>query len=489
MCAIALACAAHAPQLPHTQESSQRTLDRAVTFSRAAISLPAVPIRVDLAEEQGDLEPWRQAIGIGGINSTPLPESVVSGLSKIQPRLIRVFIQEFFNVYPEHGRYDWSRLDPYMDALARTGAHVVAAITIKPKPLFPKIDQSVWKPNDVAEWQRVIAALVRRYSVERKIVTYWEIGNETDIGENGGCPYLIKDPTDYAQFYKMTIAPIVATFPEAKVGGSAVANSSSDYLPKFIDQCHREKIRLDFISWHLYSDNPGGHAGLVEKYRKLLEPFGERRPEMLVTEWSKNFDRASVEEMAFDPSRAAITAACLVAYIDAKVDWTFYYHGWDQTCYAEEFKPFFSNPGIMYHHWNETPHRFGLFGVGGEVRPQYFVYRMLNQMGPRRIAAACDEKSFTVLACKSAGNLPTVMIVNGGTRAAEDRVAAVSFAHLTPGHSRLTTYRIDRDLAWTSPTLELSPREIREVDVQTTFMCQVYCPADSVSWIILEAAK
>jgi hypothetical protein len=35
---------------------------------------------------------------------------------------IRIFIQEFFQVYPEHGRFDWSRLDRYMDALAKTGA-------------------------------------------------------------------------------------------------------------------------------------------------------------------------------------------------------------------------------------------------------------------------------------------------------------------------------------------------------------------------------
>ena len=96
---------------------------------------------------------------------------VVRGTARLKPRLIRVFIQEFFRVYPEHGRFDWSRLDPYMDALARTGAKVVAAVAIKPKPLFPAVDPAVWRPNDVAEWQRVIAALVRRYSVDRPLVT------------------------------------------------------------------------------------------------------------------------------------------------------------------------------------------------------------------------------------------------------------------------------------------------------------------------------
>ena len=212
---------------------------------------PVIDIAVDLAADEGPLELWRHSIGHGGINPLPLPDRVVQGTAKLKPRLIRIFIQEFFQIYPEHGRFDWSRLDPYMDALARTGAKVVAAITIKPRPLFPTIDPAIWRPNDIAEWQRVIAALVRRYSVDKPIVTYWEIGNETDIGEQGGCPYLIPNASDYAAYYRMTSAPILATFPEAKVGGPAVANGAGDLLPGFIDLCAREGIRLDFISWHL----------------------------------------------------------------------------------------------------------------------------------------------------------------------------------------------------------------------------------------------
>src|SRR5438552_1421816 len=218
-----------------------------------AATPPVIEVAVDLAADGGPLELWRHGIGHGGINPLPLPDRVVRATAKLKPRLIRVFIQEFIKVYPEHGRFDWSRLDPYMDALARTGAKVVAAIAIKPRPLFPEVDPAVWQPNDVAEWQRVIAALVQRYSVDKPIVTYWEIGNETDIGEQGGCPYLIPKAADYAAYYRMTSAPILATCPHAKVGGPAVAKGDGDLLPGFIDLCAREGIRLDFVSWHLYA--------------------------------------------------------------------------------------------------------------------------------------------------------------------------------------------------------------------------------------------
>ena len=456
--------------------------------SPAFATLPMVNVDVDVQADAGPLELWRHALGHGGINPLPLPQGVVQGVAALKPRLIRVFVQEFFEVYPESGRFDWSRLDPYMDGLARTGAKVVAAITIKPKPLFPKIDPAVWRPSDVAEWQRVVAALVRRYSVDRPIVTHWEIGNETDIGENGGCPYLITNPRDYADYYRMTIEPILSTFPRAKVGGPAVAKGDGELLPAFLDLCAMDRTRLDFISWHLYADDPRRHARLVEKYRKLLEEkFPDRRPEMLVTEWNKGFDRVSVEELAFEPRRAAAAAAAMLAMTEAGVDWSFYYHVWDQVCYREQFEPFFRDPQIMYRHWNEVPHRFGLFGVGQEVRPQYFVYQLLGRMGARRSRVKCETDDVHVLAAKNGGDV-SVLLVNYGLPSSRDGIARLRFTGLAAGHKQLTNWRIDRSRSWSARRLELLPAERREVDARAEFSCQVYCPADSVCLFKLESS-
>ncbi len=453
-----------------------------------AATSPVIDITVDLTADEGPLELGRHGLGHGGINPLPLPDRVVRGTAKLKPQRIRIFIQEFFQIYPEHGRFDWSRLDPYMDALAKTGAKVVAAITIKPKPLFPKVDQAVWRPNDVAEWQRVVAALVRRYSVDRRIVTYWEIGNETDIGEQGGCPYLIRDAGDYAAYYRMTAAPIRETFPEAKVGGPAVANGDGDLLPGFVERCAKEGTRLDFISWHLYSDDPRKHARLADKHRALVaEKFPKRRPEMLVTEWNKGFERISVEEQAFAPRRAAAAAAAILAMTDAHVDGSFYYHLWDQVCYVEQFRPFFRDPDIMYRHWNEVPHRFGLFGVGQEVRPQYFVYQMLGWLGGRRARATSAAEDVRVLAAKERGR-SAVLLVNYGLPASRDVVATVRFTGLTAGRKRLTVWRIDGTRSWSARELELLPTERREVDVKADFACQVASPADSVSLVVLQAS-
>ncbi|MBB6736087.1 GH39 family glycosyl hydrolase, partial [Cohnella zeiphila] len=236
---------------------------------------------------------------------------VAQALRKLNPRLIRTFIQEYFHIYPERGRFDWSTLDPYMDSLASVGGTVAAAITIKPRPLFPEVDEKIVHPNDWAEWQEVVYRLVRRYSAEKKIVTRWEIGNEVDIGEIGGSPYLFQSAEDYNRFYERTAEAILRAYPEAKVGGPALADSGSPLMAGLIEHCARRGIPLDFVSWHVYSNNPARHSDQVERVRReLLKHYpADRVPEMMVTEWNRWFDPVSVPEQAGAPERSAFVAS------------------------------------------------------------------------------------------------------------------------------------------------------------------------------------
>lgn len=453
-------------------------------------SLPRCQVTIEAGDPQGPWEWWRAALGHGGINSLPLPERVLRGVSKLKPRLIRIFIQEFFDVYPERGRFDWSKLDPYMDAFGRTGARVVAAICIKPRALFPKVDHAAWQPADPREWQQVIRELVKRYSVEKPIVTHWEIGNETDIGEAGGTPYLIPDPTAYFEFYRTAVQAVLEAFPAGKVGGPASCWVTNEPLPGLAARCRESGTPLDFISWHCYSDDPKRHAAGVQRARELVASFPGKRPELFITEWNKGFDAISVSDLAFDPRRAAIAAASILSMEEAGVDWTFYYHIWDQVCDPRAFAPFFSPEGVrgMVAHWNEVPHRFGLFGVGEEARPQYFLYQMLSRLGDERLVARSDDPDVRVLAARRKGSV-SALLVNFNVQTARDTVVTVHFAGLSPGRKRLALYRIDRDRRWSEEALELLPLERREVETDARFRCQVYCPADSVAALVLDTIE
>ena len=449
-------------------------------------------ITIDGRAAVGAMDAWRHSVGQGGISALPLPERVVEGMRRLKPRRIRIFVQEFFAIYPEHGRFDWSRLDPYMDSLARTGAQVVAALAIKPKPLYPEIDQRCWRPRDRDEWQEVVRRLVHRYSVEKPIVTHWEVGNEPDIGEAGGSPYLIRDPQAYGEYYALTVRPIREACPQARVGGPAAASLLSEPLPGLIRFCQQTGTPLDFLTWHLYHSDPSLHAYQVKVARLLTQEL-PRPPELMVTEWSilpsawnQGESTLSTEEQAFAPRRAAMVAATTIEMHSAGLDGSFYYHLWDQVCDAGDFAPFFSAQGVanMLHHWNEAPHRLGLFGIDGQVRPPYFVYWMLAQLGETQVAASTDDVAVRTLAGRDARRL-SVMLVNHSLDAQQDRVATCSFSNLEAGMKQLTVYRLDQRQRWDAERLGLLPVEQRQTYTQQTYQCQIGLPANSVALVTL----
>lgn len=447
--------------------------------------LPRRDVKVSADQILGTFEWWRYSVGDGGVNSHPLPKKAIMGAKLLSPKLIRVFIQEFFYVYPEHGVYDFDKLDIFMDALEATGAKIVAAICVKPKCLYPDKNHTLYMPNNIEEWQELIRTLVNRYSIERKVVTHWEIGNEVDIGEIGGCPYLMQDPADYYEYYKMTIKPILEVFPQAKLGGPALANVTEEYIKEFVELCYNQDIQLDFVSWHLYSSNNEDYIERLERIDRALECYGDVRPEVMLTEFSKSFEEVSVEDAAFDPSRPAIIADIIFTLVNKKIDWSFYYHLWDQHCIQPEFEPFFETPYIMQKHWNEVPHRFGFFGVNGEVRPSYFVYRMFAMAGNKqvKIEKYCDD--FTVKSFSGLNNEISTMVINRSDKGPGDMVAIVKFTGLIPGKRTLKNYRIDGNKCWDEESLDFYPVEKREIYVNENYECHIYCPSDSVSLLCL----
>jgi xylan 1,4-beta-xylosidase len=303
------------------------------------------------------------------------------------------------------------------------------------------------------------------------------------------------------QFYLMTIKPILEVFPEAKVGGTAACWIDNEPLVGFIDRCLRDNVRLDFISWHRYNDNPEQHALGVEKAKQRLADY-PTRPEMLYTEWGPQFpyirdsidlhlkphpQNVSVEEIAYAPYRAAFVAASILDMLDAGLDWSFYYHIWDQCFYPEEFRAFFSQYGLnlMHEHWNEVPHRFGLFGVNGEVRPHYFVYQMLSQLGEDRLQAQTDDSALRALATRD-DNRISVLLVNFGLPTSHDLVAQLNLAIPDPGEKLLTVHRLDQTRSWSAETLDMMPTECRTVVTMAQYRCQVFMPANSVALVQLE---
>lgn len=457
-------------------------------------ALPRRKLTVDWANTQGELDLRYHSLGIGGIHSMPAPAPVVEKTAALKPRSIRIFLQEFFYVYPAPGVYDWAKLDAYMDAVHAMGADIMASICLKPGVLYPVIDETIWQPNDVAAWQELIRQLVLRYSKEKNYVTHWAIANEQNIGESGGCPYLITNPDDYFEYYKITAAPIIEALPSVKVGGPSYAGGgegAAQFLSRFVELCKRDNIKVDFTCYNAYNDDPSGHAHDGRAVRDAIDKY-DPKVELYMTEFNVGLvghNDLSLEEEAYDPRRAASLASSILAlHEDGCLTGSYQYHIYDQFCDPAEFAPWYARTRYMAEHWSDLAHRLGLLDLDGKARPQYFMYKMLYEMtGTRANMCGMDNMLRGMATVCASGNM-NIFLANFELRSTPDAVALFQFENAKAGLYRLNVYRIDKDTAASMKNTALydfAPVESRAVYVHSDFHFHVYTPADSVTLVQL----
>ena len=454
-------------------------------------------LTVDWTQDAGPLDMRHYTIGIGGVHSMPAPKPVVEGTAALKPRLIRIFLQEFFYIYHGNGVYDWAKMDAYMDAVHAMGGDIMASICIKPNALYPVVDETIFMPNNVAEWQDVIRTMVLRYSKEKPYVTHWAIGNETNIGEWGGCPYLITNPDDFFEYYKITALPIREALPDVSIGGPSYAGSgegAAKYLARVVELCKQHSVPIDFVCYNAYIDSPEGH---VVGGRVVRDAVDKHDPsvKLYMTEFNVGLvgpKDLALEEIAYIPKRAASLAASILAlHEDGCLDGSFQYHLYDQFCDPREFAPWYARTRYMAEHWSDLVHRLGLFDLDGKTRPQYFVYNMLYSMTGRRVGLCGTDDVIRGLA-SMANDTMSVFLTNFAERGTPDCVAQFQFENAPEGIYRLKVFKIDDNsaaLMMAGRMLELPPAEDRMVYVHPDFHFHVYVPADAVVLVRLERVE
>ena len=445
--------------------------------------IPAYAVNIDAGKRAGALDTRRLCLGIGGINSIPaekiIGETGMQAVQALDLPMIRIFLQQYLDPLRGDDSYDWAKMDAYVGSAARLG-NVMAAFCLKPAALFGKKDQTIVYPRDKKAFADYITAIAARYD---GVITHWEAGNETDIGESGGCPLIIKDDGEYNEYYRFMAEALLKGSSRAKMGGSALANAAgSSQLSSLIEYCRAGAAPLDFISWHLYSTDNNAHAALVRKYAALLEGWpGGRRPLMTVTEWACDFpgETGAVVETADEPKRAAAFFAACVGYLNEGLDYSFFYHLHDCTFYYDDFEPFFENPQGMDKHWNQIPHRFGMFAHDGKPRPHYHLWRMMREVGGEKLEANSEYPDFITL-CGADGPDLTLIIANFNLRQPRPVIADARFAGLEPGIYDIVTEQLYGRENISRDGYTMEPIDKRDISTAGAWRCPIYLPPYSV---------
>ncbi len=336
------------------------------------------------------------SLGQGGLSSQPMIDEHIDQLKQLHPKTIRFFIQEYYNIYPAKGKYNWEKLDRMFSAIVAIGAEPIPCICFKPAVLYPDINQDICTPNSYDEWDELIFQLVSHCRAMNFGVKYWEIGNEVDIGEDGGCPYRFK-PEEYNEYYRHTSTVILKADPEAKIGGPALADYRNPIGDSLIAYCGRGNARLDFFSWHGYTNNPDFFRQSIRTIKKKLARYPDlKNTETLITEWNMDLWQPDLNPY-FQP---AFILEVTKVFADEGLNRSAYYHIRDYYVDPHEFRPFFSAKGtaFMAHWWNVMPQYTGLFDQQGRVRPSYSVFRLLSLLNGKLLKISGTNNDIKTLA-------------------------------------------------------------------------------------------
>lgn len=340
-------------------------------------------VKIAFGKELGPMKMAQMALGQGGLSEEPMLASRVTEIRALHPGIIRLFVSEYYDVIAEPGKYNFATLDSMVSNILQTGAKPFMSFCLKPRQFFPVVDHDIVEPNDYAGWEQFVYDVVKHYLDKGAGITFWEVGNEVDIGEDGGTPYRFK-PESYARYYKHTTAAILRADPKAKVGGPALAWYKSPILPELLRVCSTDKLPLHFVSFHHYNNSPAVMREQIEYVKKLVAQYPGLTPEVIMNEWNVDLFNPILDPR-FQPCYVAET---IWQMKEAGLDWSCYYHIRDWYVSFETFSRFFSAKGtaFMTRWWNRQAQFSGLIDYQNQLRPAYYTFKLLSRLAGNRLA-------------------------------------------------------------------------------------------------------
>ena len=352
------------------------------------VSAQVTKLEVDFSKELGPMRMEQMALGQGGLSEEPMLATRTTEIKALHPAIIRLFVSEYYEVLPQKGKYHFKTLDSMVNNILATGAKPFMSFCLKPKVFFPVIDQDNVEPNDYKGWEEFVFNVVKHYRSKGAGIKYWEVGNEVDIGEDGGTPYRFK-PENYARYYKHTVAAIRRADPTAKVGGPALAWFKSPILPELLRVCSLEKLPLDFVSFHHYNNSPTVIRSQIEYVKGLLEKYPDLHAETIMNEWNVDLFNPILDPR-FQPCYVAET---IWQMKDVGLDWSCYYHIRDWYVSYDTFAKVFSPHGtaFMTRWWNRQAQFSGLFDYQNQIRPAYYTFKLLSRMAGNKLQLSSES--------------------------------------------------------------------------------------------------
>lgn len=298
-----------------------------------------------------------KAVGTNLIRFDPFPDPAV-----------RIKTGDALTVEP-----DWSYSDRVFDAINRIGAKSMVNFATMPTSLAAPTGNTRM-PRDAAEWTRLIAATVQRYSPRG--ASHWELSHEPNAGDF--------TQSEWLRLYEVFARAVTGADPKARVGGPAVATFDFEWIKALIDRCVENKIPIHFITWHAYDQAPEEYARQVEQVRSYLGRYPSlKETQIIIGEWNYRA-AASADNDGLPAAAHALSVIEKLASV-APVQ-SLFYQAIDRPVAGR------SNE-ILTGRW-------GAIASDGRPKPVYHAFSMLEKLAGQRLDAQSTETDIHVLATR-----------------------------------------------------------------------------------------
>ena len=186
--------------------------------------------------------------------------------------------------------YDFTLTDWYLKRIQDAGSQIFYRLGSKIEHQPKKYGTRV--PPDFRKWAVICEHIIRHYNEGwadgfRWNIRYWEIWNEPDLRVGSGSPTWQGTEEQFFELYRTAATHLKKCFPKLKIGGPAVCYVGP-WTQRFLAAMTigRERVPLDFFSWHAYSNNPLKLASHIRLARQMLDEAGYTKTESILNEWN-----------------------------------------------------------------------------------------------------------------------------------------------------------------------------------------------------------
>ena len=266
-------------------------------------------------------------------------------------------------------------IDMVFDAMLERGVRPYVELSFMPGALVSGTRSIFWyhgnvtPPKEIKDWSELVGTLARhcvdRYGLDEVRQWNFEVWNEPNIAFWAGTK------AQYFDLYRASAEALKRVDKDLRVGGPSTAEAS--WVGDLLEFCSAQKVPIDFVSSHIYPDDPqkivfgeDRHYPLEEVMPRALSMMKEqikssKYPDLplYISEWSSQ-----------NPAFIAHTIKSCIGLAEIMSYWT--------------FDNVFEELGTPKSFVNKT---FGLIGMRGVPRPSFNTFALLHKLGDVQLAS------------------------------------------------------------------------------------------------------